>query len=51
MEDFEKLLAYIRRTNQEMTRDRLIYELYQSRYSSFGLISTWRNIKDKGYAK
>ena len=47
----DELLRYVQKTNPEMTKDRLIYELYQSRYSSFGLILTWRNIKDKGYAK
>lgn len=43
MDNIEKLLQYIRKTNQNMTRQKLIEELSKSRYSAMALIMTWQN--------
>lgn len=37
MDKIDELLQYVRKTNPEMTRARLIFELSQSRYSTAGL--------------
>lgn len=38
--ELDKLLEYIQRTNPEMTKERLIYELGQHEYSSKSLLFT-----------
>lgn len=43
MDRIDDLLRYIRKTNPEMTRERLIEELGKCRYSAVGLIMTWQN--------
>lgn len=43
MDKINELLKYVRKSNPEMTRDNLIYELEQCHYSSAGLIITWQN--------
>lgn len=43
MDKIDELLRYVQRTNPEMTRERLIYELGKYRYSAVGLIMTWQN--------
>lgn len=43
MDRLDKLLEYVRKINPEMTRERLIYELGQCKYSAAGLIMTWQN--------
>lgn len=49
MERIDKLLRYVQRTNPEMTRDRLIYELEQCQYSAVGLIVTWMNSEKQAF--
>lgn len=43
MTDIDSLLAYIRRTNPEMTKEHLIEELSKSRYSAIALIMVCEN--------
>lgn len=43
MDNIEKLLQYIRKTNPSMDRKKLIEELSKSRYSAMALIMTWQN--------
>lgn len=43
MERIEQLLEYVRKTNPNMTRQKLIEELSKSRYSAMTLIMTWQN--------
>ncbi len=43
MEKLDSLLAYIKRTNPGMTKERLIDELSKCRYSTIGLIAVWQN--------
>lgn len=43
MDKIDELLKYVQKTNPEMTRERLIYELEQCRYSAAGLIVAWQN--------
>ena len=43
MDRIDKLLLYVQRTNPKMTRERLVYEFEQCRYSAVGLIMTWQN--------
>lgn len=43
MERIEQLLEYVRKTNPNMDRKRLIEELSKSRYSAIALIMTWQN--------
>lgn len=45
MDRIDELLRYVQRTNPEMTRERLIYELGQCRYSAVSLIMTLQNSK------
>lgn len=40
MDKIDKLLEYVRRTNPEMTKERLIYELEKCRYTAKSLIFT-----------
>lgn len=43
MDKIDNLLTYIKRTNPDMTKEGLIYELDQCHYSAAGLIITWQN--------
>lgn len=43
MERIEQLLEYVRKTNPNMDRKKLIEELSKSRYSAVALIATWQN--------
>lgn len=43
MDKSDSLLEYIKRTNPEMTRKKLIAELSKCRYSTLGLIMVWQN--------
>lgn len=43
MDRIDELLRYVRRTNPEMTRERLLEELDKCRYSAVSLIMTWQN--------
>ncbi len=47
MNKVDELLAYVNKTNPEMTRERLIEELKKSRYSSVGLLVVFENYKAK----
>jgi hypothetical protein len=44
MDKIDKLLEYVRRTNPEMTKERLIYELGACRYTAKSLISTAESV-------
>lgn len=43
MNDWEKLLKHVQKTNPDMTMKRLKKELAESRYSSLALVMVWRN--------
>lgn len=43
MERIEQLLEYVRKTNPNMDKKKLIEELSKSRYSAMALIMTWKN--------
>lgn len=43
MDNIEKLLQYIRKTNPNMDKKKLVEELSKSRYSAMALIMTWQN--------
>lgn len=43
MDKVDELLEDVRKSNPEMTRERLISELSQSRYSTAGLWNTYKN--------
>lgn len=43
MDRIDDLLRYIRKTNPEMTMERMIEELSKCRYSAVGLILAWKN--------
>lgn len=43
MDRIDDLLKHVQKTNPKMTRERLIYELSQCRYSAIGLIMAWKN--------
>lgn len=43
MDKLDSLLKYVRKTNPEMTKERLIEELSKCKYSAVGLIITWKN--------
>lgn len=43
----EQLLEYIRRTNPEMTMERMIYELSQSIYAAKSVVFTAQNQVEK----
>lgn len=47
MDKIDELLGDIRKSNPEMTRERLICELSASRYSTASLLSTFENGKPK----
>lgn len=43
MNDIEKLLEYVKKTNPGMTKEKLIEELGKCHYSSFALVFTMKN--------
>lgn len=43
MNDLDKLLEYVKRTNPEMDRQSLIEKLNECSYSAFALIFTFEN--------
>lgn len=47
MDKIDKLLEYVHRTNPEMTKERLIYELGECRYSAKSLIFTAESVNLK----
>ena len=47
MNDINKLLEYVQRTNLTMTKEKLIEELGKSRYSSIALIMVSQNIRQE----
>jgi len=47
MDKIDEMLKYVRRTNPEMTRDKLIEELGKCEYSARALIFGFRNVKSK----
>ena len=46
MDKIDEMLKYVRRTNPEMTRDKLIEELVKCEYSARALIFGFRNVVD-----
>lgn len=44
MDKIDKLLEYVRRTNPEMTKEQLIYELEECRYTAKSLIFTAESV-------
>lgn len=51
MDKISELLSWVRKTNPEMTRDRLIAELGKCQYSSAGLVIVWENGKKSAFDK
>ena len=47
MNDINKLLEYVQRTNPTITREKLIEELCKSRYSSIALVMVSKNIRQE----
>lgn len=47
MDNLDRLLKYIQKTNPNMSRKKLIEELSKSRYSAIALITTWQNSEKK----
>ena len=47
MNDINKLLEYVRKTNPTMTREKLIEELSKNRYSSIALVMVSQNIRQE----
>lgn len=47
MNELDKLLEYVQRTNPTMTREKLIEELGKSRYSSIALIMVAENVRQE----
>ena len=47
MNDINKLLEYVQRTNLTMTKEKLIEELGKSRYSSIALVMVSQNIRQE----
>ena len=46
MDKIDEMLKYVRRTNPEMTRDKLIEELGKCEYSERALIFGFQNVSD-----
>ena len=44
MNDIDKLLKYVQRTNPDMTRERLLEELKKYQYSTFALVILSGNV-------
>ena len=47
MIELDKLLEYVKRTNQTMTKEKLIEELGKSRYSSIALVMIAENVRQE----
>ena len=47
MDRIEELLKYVQRTNQTMTREKLIEELGKCRYSSIALVMIAENVRQE----
>ena len=47
MNDINKLLEYVQRTNPTITKEKLIEELGKSRYSSIALVMVSQNIRQE----
>ena len=47
MNDINKLLEYVQRTNPTMAREKLIEELGKSRYSSIALVMIAENVRQE----
>ena len=47
MNDINKLLEYVQRTNMTITKEKLIEELGKSRYSSIALVMVSQNIRQE----
>ena len=47
MNDINKLLEYVQRTNLTMTKEKLIEELGKSLYSSIALVMVSQNIRQE----
>lgn len=47
MNELDKLLEYVRKTNPTMTKEKLIKELSKNRYSSVALVMVAENVKQK----
>ena len=47
MNDINKLLEYVQRTNQTMTKEKLIDELGKNRYSSIALVMIAENVRQE----
>lgn len=46
MDKIDEMIKYVRRTNPEMTRDKLIEELGKCEYSARALIFGFQNVVD-----
>lgn len=47
MNELDKLLEYVRKTNPTTTKEKLIEELGKNRYSSIALVMVSQNSKEK----
>ena len=47
MNDIDKLLEYVQRTNLTMTMEKMIDELSKSRYSSIALVMIAENVRQE----
>ena len=47
MNDINKLLEYVQRTNLTMTKEKLIEELSKNRYSSIALVMIAENVRQE----
>ena len=47
MNDINKLLEYVQRTNMTITKEKLIEELSKIRYSSIALVMVSQNIRQE----
>lgn len=45
--EIKQLFDYVRRTNPEMTKEKLIEELVKNRYSSIALVMVSQNIRQE----
>lgn len=48
MDNIDRLILFIKKTNPEMTEYKLIKELSQNRYSTAGLLIAYKNSSVKG---
>ena len=47
MNDINKLLEYVKRTNPTITKEKLIEELSKNRYSSIALVMVSQNVRQE----